>query len=118
MTDAARPLRCRPGQLALIKVPESAMHYLMGLLQNNGHVVRVVRLVTESGWEVDPPQSSRVVGPLPPKVGVKAGDVVEWVAVPDEYLVPFDAQPEALVDGADEGLSLPVQVPRVVEPSC
>ncbi len=111
MSEPAKPLRCRPGQLALIKVPETAMNCLLGLLQNNGHVVRVVRLVTESGWEVDPPQSSRVLGPLPPNAPLRAGEVLHWTAVPDEYLVPFDAHPQELVDTAGQGLP-------ALEPSC
>lgn len=103
-------LNCRAGQLAWIDVPRDRAAEALGSTQLQGRVVRTVRLKAcppfpEPAWQVEPPQAVRVVGPVPPSLGVKPGDVLAAEAIPDAWLRPFEDLPPQEVE--QPGLLVP-----------
>jgi hypothetical protein len=88
-------LNCKPEQPAWICVPRTPQTEALGMVQLHGHVVVTKGLdprVNPAAWVVEPQQSHRVVGPIPPRlVGrVKEGDKLIADCIPDAWLRPFN----------------------------
>lgn len=103
-------MKCKPNQLAFIKVP--AYYSRFGLQCLNNHVVKTVRLLggySEPMWEVTPTQTVVFTGRACDRFGQKLdpGDKAKAAGIPDSWLQPFDPDSEPEAQETDLSLGVP-----------